>query len=273
MSETQTHKRRASVEVADNPVVYCMRLYTQFLQGLFNFNPAGCFHWEPDPELTEIVIRAEAPLDMEVVGKRPAITVVPGPIQYQGLGIDNTLTFRLMTEEHTRSDLFSGHLVVYCLAESDIVAQQLAHMVTHGTRSNQRLLEGEGGFHTIARPAPSANAPSPPGALVVGDPQGLVMVQVNIPFAFQWTWRTTPKAPASQRSLDMVTSKARASDFPYTSPSTLEKVQLAMSTTPVLVRQLSRGSAITAISVREGQDRFQTVLTEKGVDELASDED
>lgn len=273
MSETQAHKRRASVAVADNPVVYCMRLYTQFLQGLFNFNEPGCFHWEPDAEATEIVIRAEAPLDMKTVGKRPAITVVPGPIQYQGLAIDNMLEFRLETEAKVRSDLFSGHLVVYCLAENDIVAQQLSHMVMHGTRTNQRLLESEGGFFTIARPAPSANAPSPPGALVSGDPQGLVMVQVNIPFAFQWTWKTTPKADSRDRSLDMITQKRRASDFTYTPSSTLKKVTLAMSTTPVTVRKLSNGSRIRRITVRPGQENFQTVLTEQSIDELAREED
>ena len=273
MSEEFSRRTRNPYDVADNPIVYCMRLYVQFLQGLFNFNPTGHFHWEPDPEVTEIAIVAEAPLDTSVVGKRPTITVVAGPVQYQGLGIDNTLEFNLRTEEHTRSDLMSGHLVVYCLAENDVVAQQLAHMVAHGTRANQRLLESAGGFYSIARPSPSINAPSPPGALVPGDPAGLVMVQLNIPFAFQWTWKTTPTAPASARSLDMITEKRRASDYPYSSPSRLERVQLAMSTVPVVIRRLSNGSSIQRILVSDGQERLQTALTETSVDELASDED
>ena len=267
MSEPRARSTRASLSRADNPIIYSQRLYTQFLQGLFNFNPAGAFHFELDPEQTEIIITFEAPLDMQVVGKRPAITVVQGPYQYQGLSIDNMMYFQPITERRVRSDLISGHLVVYCLAESTIVAQWLAHLVIHGTRVNQRLLESAGGFHQIARPAPSSNSPSPPGALIVGDPKGLVMVQVNIPFTFQWTWATEPKAPSSERSIDMITQERRASDFPYTSPSTLEKVQLAMSTSPVTVRRLHQGGSASRVAVLDGIQGIKSVLVTKSLDE------
>jgi hypothetical protein len=273
VSDEQVTRHRRSLEVADNPVFYILRLYVQFLQGLFNFNPSGCFHWEPDAETTEILIRAEAPLDMEVVGRRPAITVVMGPIQFQGLAIDQMVEMGLSSEERRRSDLLSSHLVVYCLSESDVVSQQLAHLVIHGTRVNQRLLESPGGFHTIMRPSPSLNPPSPPGALVTGDPQGLVMVQINIPFSFQWTWIQSPTAPAGERSLDMITSKRRASDYPYSSLSRLEKVQLAMSTAPVLVRRLTRGNSIQIFTVTDEQDPFQTVEATKSVAELLREQD
>ena len=70
----------------EDPMVFALRLYVQFLQGLFNQTPVGTFHWEPDNETSEIVIRGEAPLDMSVVGKRPAITVVSGPVNIKALG-------------------------------------------------------------------------------------------------------------------------------------------------------------------------------------------
>ena len=265
MSTPKTRNTRVSLERGNNPLLYAQRLYTQFLQGLFNFNPVDCMHWESDDERSEIIIRAEAPLDLRTAGKRPAITVVVGPIQYQGLAIDQLMFMNMWTERKVHSDLISGHFVVYCLAESDVVAQWIAHVVTSDTMVNRRLLESRGGFHQIARPAPSQNSPSPPGGLVQGDPQGLVMVQVNIPFTFQWTWSTEPSAPSKDRTIEMITQERRASDFPYTSPSLLERVELAMSTNPVLVRRL--GATTTTIRVTDGTDGFQAVITDTSTDE------
>ncbi len=266
MSEVATRSRRVSLDRGDNPLAYAQKLYVRFLQGLFNFNSEGCLHWEPDDERSEILIRAEAPLNMQTAGKRPAITVVMGPTQDQGIGIDQLQTMNLISEYRRHSDLTSGHLVVYCLSETDIVAQWVAHMVNSGTKANRRLLESAGGFHQIARPGISANPPSPPGALVMGDPKGLVMVQLNIPFTFQWAWSTTPTAPASERSVDMITQERRASDYPYTSPSVLERVELAMSTSPVLVRRL--GTTVTLPEqVQDGIDGFQAAITSTSIDE------
>lgn len=266
MSEVRVRSSRVSLERGDNPLLYAQRLYTAFLQGLFNFNHPGCFHWEPDEELTEILIRAEAPVDLRTAGKRPAITSVLGPIQYQGLTVDQTVAMNLMTESQRYSDLISSHLIMYCIAESDIIAQYLAHIVLSGTMVNRRLLESEGGFHQISRPAPSSNPPSPPGGLVAGDPTGLVMVQVNIPFTFQWTWVTTQKGDSRNLSLDMVTSKTRASDFPYTPPSVLESVRLSLSLKPVIVRRFNRGR-LDLRQVTNGFDEFQIVITDTSSEE------
>ena len=271
MSSTYTRHGRPPVDRGDNPIVYCLRLYTQFLQGLFNFNEIGCFHWEPDDGVSEILIQSGAPIQPGAVKSRPALTVVEGPYSYQGLGIDNMVALNLVTEKRLKSDLLSGYMVVYCLADTDVTAQHLAHLVTHGTRANQRLLEGRGGFHQICRPAPSVNAPSPPGALVNGDIKA-VMVQVNMPFMFTWTWSTTPRSPSKNRSLDMITQEPRATDFPYTTHARMEKVQLAMSTSPVQVRRLG-GSSPLLVDVLGGTDKFQTVIIEKSVNELATGED
>ncbi len=265
MSEVTTRSRRVSLERGDNPLLYAQKLYVRFLQGLFNFNEDGKLHWEPEEERTEIVIRAEAPLDLKTVGKRPAITVVMGPTQFQGLGIDQMMYMDLRTERRVHADLVSGHMVIYCLSETDVVAQWIAHLVVSGTLANRRLLEGSGGFHQIARPATSQNSPSPPGGLVTGDPKGLVMVQVNIPFSFQWTWSAEPTAPARARSIDMINQERRAADFPYTSPRVLEKVELAMSTSPVLVRRI--GTTVTTETVHDGIDGFQAATAATSTEE------
>ena len=236
-----SHRERLEQGRDEDPMIFAMRLYVQFLQGLFNQVPVGTFHWEPDMETTEIVIRAEAPLDLSVVGKRPAITVVMGPTQFQGLGMDNMLSYDPKTGERKRTDLMSSIFSVYCLAESDIIASRLGHIVSHYTRLKQRLLESPGGFYSIARPAPSANAPSPPGQLVMGDPKGLVMVQVNIPFTLQWTWSTKPLQNPSDTTLEQITKHRRASEYQYTAPVTVQHLRLAMSTDTVRVRKIKGG--------------------------------
>lgn len=260
MSDPFVRHKRLCEGIGEDPYLYILELYVRYLQGLFNFLPAGNFHWEPDYEITEIIIRGEAPLNPEVVGKKPAITVVLGATSFAGIGINNTLEYDFATGREVRTDLMSGNLVVYCLAQSDIIAQRLAYIVAHHTRVQQRLLEGEGGFHMIARPnGCQVNSPSPPGSLVAGDPEGLVMVQVNVPFQFQWTWSTEPRQARTQRSIGLITEERRASDYDYASRARLEKVKLAMSTSPVLVRRISGRYALRPkiIEVHPGQDPFQ----------------
>lgn len=269
MSFPSSRRSALAVGRGEDPGVYALRLYVQYLQGLFNWMPTGTFHWEPDEEVSEIVIRAQAPLNTEVVGKRPAITVVMGPYQHMNLGIDNLLSMDMRTGARIRTDLMMGHLVVYCIANSDILAMRLGHLVSHHTRVNQRLLESEGGFHAIARPAPTVNSPSPPGQLVMGDSEQLIMVQVNIPFQFQWTWGTSPKQPSQFRSLDLVTASRRASDYDLQDPQTVSSIRLAMSTSDVLVRRVRSSSIVsrsnglptdsrpTVDTIHDGTDDFQ----------------
>ena len=260
MSQAFARPNTLDQGLGEDPYFYMTLLYVRFLQGVFNFLPPGEFHWEPDNERTEVVIVGEAPLNQEVAGKRPVITTIMGPSSATGLGIDNMQTFDFRTGERRRTDLISGYLVTYCVAESDTVAMRLAHIVSHQTRVHQRLLEGRGGFHQIARPAPSVNQPSPPGALVQGDPKNLTMVQVNIPFHFQWTWKTTPTLqPPQLRSLAQIMGQDRAIDYPYASPVKVERVKLAISTNPVLVRRIGGDFAYrpTTVEVGTGIRRFQ----------------
>lgn len=245
MSNPTVRRSAPALGRGEDPALYALRLYVQYLQGLFNFMPKGSFHWEPDKEVSEIVIRAQAPLDLKTVGKRPALTVILGPYGFANLGIDNLLTYNPKTGARVRTDLITGHLVVYCIANNDVLAMRLAHLVTHHTRINQRLLESEGGFHSIARPAPTVNSPSPPGQLVMGDPGQLIMCQVNVPYQIQWTWETTPKQSPQLRSLDLITSNRRAAEYEYEEPTTVQSISLAMSTSDVRVRRLSNRYVVT----------------------------
>jgi hypothetical protein len=263
MSESLLRRKKFDEGAGEDPERYFTTLYIRYLQGLFNFMPIGHFHWEPQREHTEIVITAEVPMDAEVVEKFPALAVVLGPTQWAGLGIDNMQSYNMRTDKLVRTDLCSGFFVVYAVAGNDVVARRIAQAVANHTRIHQRILEGEGGFHQIARPAPSINSPSPPGALVNGDPKGLVMVQVNIPFSFQWAWTTGPpqRQAAQLRSIAMVLQEERAVDYPYSAPAKMEKIKLAISTHPVLVRRISGSFSVRPSTVEShgGIRPFQLV--------------
>ena len=71
MSNANVRRSALALGRGEDPALYAMRLYVQYLQGLFNFMPKGTFYWDPDKEVSEIVIRAQAPLDLKTVGKRP----------------------------------------------------------------------------------------------------------------------------------------------------------------------------------------------------------
>lgn len=263
MDRVPVTRKRREINQGENPDTYWVRLLVQFLQGLFNFMPIGDFHWEPDREKSEILITSDTPLDLKVVGHQPSIAVVGGPMQPAGIGINNLVSIDPKTGTSLYTDMWTGFLVVYTLADNDIIAKRIAHIVRVGLLSNRKLLESPGGFFTIARhPGPSMNAASPPGGLVVGDPQGLVMVQVNVPFTAQWSWTTRPTSPPRRRSLAMIEGQRRASDYPYEEMTKLEKVNISISTTPVLVRRPRSGGVVDTIEARPGVKDFQAVLVE-----------
>lgn len=271
MSTTFARDRPVDQGVGEDPILYATRLYVRFLQGLFNFMEDGHFHWEPDDEISQIIITGEAPLNMSAAGKRPAITCVMGPYSFQGLSIDQMTSMNLTTGARTSTDLLNGYLVVYCIASNDTVAGRLAWIVANGTRQHRRLLESEGGFFAIARQPPSVNAPSPPGSLVPDVQSGLVMTQVNIPFQLQWSWTSKPgRQGPDLLSLDMILSKDRAIDYPYSSPEKLLQVRLAMSTTPVYVRRLSGGRARSE-KISDGQKIAETELRSRIVPQSEND--
>ena len=211
-----------------DPDLYFLELYVAFLQGWFNFLPFDHeFHWEPDLEHSRVAIRGEAPVDYTVMDARPLITVIWGPSITQSLGIDNFVSRNGETNLHT--DMESATFVVYAVAHGDIQAKRLARMVAHATRSSRKLLEGRGGFHSVARAGISINAPSAPGSLIMGAPEytDLVMVQVNIPIQFQLSWTVSPGRSAPQfRNLGMINQEERARDYVYTPPTTLEEIHL-----------------------------------------------
>jgi hypothetical protein len=136
----------------------------------------------------------------------------------------------------------------------------MAEAVADQLRAQRALLERPGGFHKIAHEL-YIQSPSPPGALVQGDPESLVMVQVSAPFIYQWTWQTRPnRQDAKYRDIAMILQEERAKQYPYQERTTLEKVQVQVSTLPMFRRRIGGRFAVRP-SQEQVQDGIPVVQT------------
>jgi len=237
MSDPSISTTQYSQDLEGDPTVWAQKLFVAFLKGTFNF-AEGDFHWAPDGSALQI--RAGAPVSTFDVS-RPMLTVVMGPSQSRPIGIDGMLSTNLSTNQKVRTELHSGTLIVYCVAGASVFASRLAHYVRFWTTEHQRLLESAGGFHRIGREGIGVGTVSEPGQLIAGDVVGAFMVQVNIPYHLQWTWRSNVGRQSPQlRSIAMMMQEQQASQFPYTAPVKLERVELGIFKSPVLVRRITR---------------------------------
>lgn len=241
MSATTTKRAPYPEGLGPDPDRYFLKLFVAFLQGWFNFLPDDHpYHWTSRDQGARIWIGAEAPVKSEIVQQRPGITVVWGPRQTQSLGIDNMVRSNIGTHTTLRTDLESGFLVLYAIAKNDLEATRIARLAMTAVRSSRKLLESPGGFFQIARHQMSMNTPSPPGALVPGAPTSdLRMVQVNVPCSYQLSWETSVGRQAPQhRTISQILAHANASEYEYTPPTEVERIDLSLSIRPVRIRVL-----------------------------------
>ena len=239
MSDTTTKREKYPEGLGPDPDRYFLTLYVAFLQGWFNFlEPSHPYYWVNNDQGARIWIGAEAPVKFQIVQQRPGITVVWGPRSTSALGIDNLVSGNIGTHSELRTDLEEGYLVVYVIAHNDIEATRIARLVHSATRYHRKLLEGAGGFFQIGRKPIGLNSPSPPGALVPDAPESsLRMVQVNIPCSYQVSWTNQVGRQAPQhRNIGQILNQMNASEYAYSPPEVVERVELSISLEPVRVR-------------------------------------
>lgn len=236
---SDTHVRQETLEWTPERDMYeyVTRLTLRFIQSLFSFNPPHEFRWNLDPSISEVFITAGT-IEREFVEKTPTMTVIAGPMQGANLTIGNVLKESLSTEETTYTDLFAGSMAVYCVAGNEAIASRMAHRLQLGLLAERSIAERPGGFHQFARPTVYVQTPSPPGALVSGNPDGLVMVQVSIPIQYQYTWKVTPKSRSHFREIDMFMKPENGRHYPYEDLEKLNRVEVHISGKPNYMRRI-----------------------------------
>jgi len=169
---------------AENPLEHLVRLCLIFLQELWKEAPPGNFKWDPDETMTELLITDDAPIEPEVIEKRPAIVSVLSQCGWAGIGLDQLQSLSIRTGERVHTDMISGNITMNCLSRVKTEAQLIAWVTANHFWVLKYILM-KLGFHKIGEQT-QILAASPPGALISGDTEAeIVNVAVVIPYHFQ----------------------------------------------------------------------------------------
>ena len=173
------------------PLEALRNLFVGFCQGLFNAAPPGCYHWDEDPNTTEIIIQDEAPVKEEVMQKRPLITITRGALQAYGFGLDDLLKYDADIDRKTKSILVPGTMTINCCSRVSLEAENIAWVVFEHIWLLRDLLMKAGLFDTGRNN--QLGAPSPAGSIIADDGgDEWVCVPVSVPFQFVRTSSLTP---------------------------------------------------------------------------------
>lgn len=173
-----------------SPLEYVRTLYVAFIQGLFRASPPGAYHWSPNED-SEIVISDEAPIHVERLGQRPAVSVTRGPVRFATLGLDDMESYNFQTGSKRKAVLVPGTMSINCCSRAPIESERLAWIIAEQLWLNREELL-RAGFFEIGR-NPVIGAPSPAGSIVNADSgDEWYATVITTPFQFQRTGQRTP---------------------------------------------------------------------------------
>jgi hypothetical protein len=119
--------------------------------------------------------------------KKPVISLVLGPIRFNGSTLDDLVTIQAKdgTEKHT--DLLPGNMTLNCMSRVPQEARFLAWQCARMIWILRKVLIREAGIQELGRNILIGSV-SPAGALVDGDTEGdWHAVSVVVPFYLQWS--------------------------------------------------------------------------------------
>lgn len=256
------------------PTFELVRHIISFLKWRFSTLPPGAYQWKPESENSpeqagsEIFISADTPIKPQVVGKRPAITVLRSAATFQGVGIGDLAFVDLQTGSQVRMDLVPTNLMINVLSRMPVEAEQLAWFIQEQiftfreeiVKSMPRLL------YTGAKA--SLSAPSPAGALVDSTDFEWCVVVVSFPAYLQTSTTKFPLNKKILKSVGLSASTAAASTgsapagrlAPTTPTSPLQGTAVGQPVQSQASRDAASqglGSSGGAVLPQDGQDEAQ----------------
>lgn len=227
-----------------NPLKHVRWLYTTFLQNVFAYAPPGCLHWNLDEQVTEIVITAEYPLDAEVLGHRPGITLTRAPVSFFQLGFDDMLQYDYRTGKKTKSVLVPGTMVINCCSSNDLESEHIAWVVAEHLWLLRDVLMRQG-FYDVGRGI-QVGAPSTAGSVIQND-QGRewYSTQVMSPYHF---YRTSSLTPLNRQMVSQMNLRMGAT------PTAVPQPNGPAMLTPNLPFEECAHQPPSALQVHDGQD-------------------
>jgi hypothetical protein len=176
----------------NDPLNYMVKCFVAFLQTIFESAPPGYFHWKPALEETEITITEENPVKLDTLERKPVISVILGPIQFNGSSMDDLLNVDAKNAQEIHTDLLPGTISLNCLSKVPQEARFIAWLSARTIWNLRKIFIRETLIHEVGRKI-GISPVSPAGALVTGDTEGeWHVVSVSCPFFLQWTDKVTP---------------------------------------------------------------------------------
>lgn len=183
------------------PLRHLRVLFITFAQGLFGAAPAGNYRWDPDDQVSEIVIQDEGVILATNMQSRPAISFTRSAVQLYSAWMDDMLGYDFRTEKKVKSVLVPGTMTINCCSRIDLESESIAWVVAEHFWLLRELLMKQG-FFDIGRQI-TISAPSPAGSIVQND-QGdeWFCTAVAVPFQFYRTSAFTPLGRQIVRNIE-----------------------------------------------------------------------
>jgi hypothetical protein len=136
--------------MSDLPIVHddFVNPVLTFFREAFQTCPDPRFLYVPDSLDTKISIQGMDAFNLELVEKKPGITVEREDISWKNFSLDR-LSGATSTGEWTYLDHQEGRLVCHCYAKTSLVSSHLASLVFHLIRASRLELRQQGGFFEI----------------------------------------------------------------------------------------------------------------------------
>ena len=176
--------------VGEDPLFHYTKLFVRFLQVVFSTFEKGAYHWEPDLELTDIIISDQGIIGLDVVEKRPSIVCMRGGASWSNVSMDQFKSFDFQTGVRTHTDLIASGMVYNCLAKEGLEAQRIAWIASYATRVLKRNLM-RAGLHRVGENV-EMGPESDAGSLLGDSGKEISLVPVSVPFFFQDTYGIGP---------------------------------------------------------------------------------
>lgn len=225
--------------LGEDPLFYFTRVFLLFLQGLFEQMPTGSYHWSPDEENSEIEITDQVPIPRQRVEQKPQIVSMRGPARFANLTLDQMRTVNPRTGMKERTDLVSATMTVNVICKNGIEAQRLAFFIATHIRTFKTAIQRKG-MHKVGDEL-EVGPESPPGSMVAEPDPDMVMIQVYLPFHFQWTQRDTPLNAALLSGIEL---KLESALLPAAATTTegSEEARVALRTPTIRGRVINQPS-------------------------------
>ena len=168
-----------------------------FLQDFFGeqdlYDGKNDFLWNPDSEISKILIADSYTEDLERTDFRPAIILRRGPIRWMNTSLDQRRFTNFRTGSKSFMDLIHSDLTLECLSRNGLEAELLADIVFQGVQFFANIIRGRGAFEV------DSVAIGPETLIQSDSQQELTAVPVGVRLLIQHAWTATPDAERLER--------------------------------------------------------------------------